>query len=79
MESDLKQICKSPCTKDCHKRSATCHFDGTCPEYMEFEKASEKRREAKLLQSEMDDYVRNSIAKRLKRDKYKRRTTGKYD
>ena len=31
------QACPSPCTPECPKRSAECHFKGNCPEYEEWQ------------------------------------------
>lgn len=80
MNSDSSKDCRTkPCPKDCPKRSATCHFDGTCKDYIIFAASKQKEREARKLESEMDDYVRCSIAKRLKKEKYKRKVSAKYD
>jgi hypothetical protein len=65
---------KNPCTKDCPRRSPTCH--SSCPDYPKYKKFL-KHRKALIRKSKVyDDYrstkIRERITKELKESGKKR-------
>ena len=65
---------KSPCSKDCSRRSATCHSE--CQEYKDFERAQEQFRnetyEAKEMNRKLSESRYKLFVKKMK-DKHIRR------
>lgn len=43
---------KSPCVQDCPRRTATCKVDGSCKEFIEYDKARMARYEERKVQGE---------------------------
>lgn len=58
----------SPCHY-CNKRP--CYEHDTCEKYLEFRAIIEARRKENIKNAVMKDYVNRSIAKRLRKERYK--------
>lgn len=43
---------KCPCVPDCPRRSGTCKIDGSCPEFIEYDKARMAHYEERKVQGE---------------------------
>lgn len=56
----MSVTCCHGCTE---KRTATCHFDGTCEEYLKQSKANEADRKAKYINSVANGYVREQATR----------------
>ena len=65
---------KNPCSKDCHRRSATCHSE--CQQYKDFEKHQEQYRnevfETKQMQQKIKEH-RQRLFDKFARNKHIRR------
>lgn len=68
-QEDLKMFNEdSPCHY-CDKRP--CYEHDTCEKYLEFRAIIEARRKENIKNAVMKDYVNRSIAKRLRKERYK--------
>lgn len=56
---------KSPCTRDCPNRTATCKVDGTCEKYAGYEDAKKDYYEARQRQLEADNALHDSYNRSL--------------
>lgn len=55
----MKKLPPIPCTRDCPKRSATCHSE--CIEYIEYAEAKEEERNERWKQKQIDNYAIESV------------------
>lgn len=67
---------KSPCTRDCPRRSAECHCEGNCPEWDRYvkEHAEEAKeiRKAIVRRGEFITYAKERSRKHKKRKHHER-------
>lgn len=55
------------CCYKCPRRTETCHFDGTCEEYLKQSKANEADREARHKNAAINEYMREQSTQIIRR------------